>query len=81
MSSFKLRHLVKLAELDEEFVNGIIVGLPTKGWPYYEVSFIRWDGSLENMWLTDKEMLAAEANYDVCEAAEPAHGLLSLMIS
>lgn len=60
MNRFKLKEIVKLAELDEEFVNGIIVGLPTKRWPYYEVSFMRWDGSLENMWLTETEMITAE---------------------
>lgn len=64
MSNFKLRQLVKLAELDEEFVNGVIVGLPTKRWPYYEVCFLRWDGSSENMWLTGNEMIVAEVNWE-----------------
>lgn len=61
MSNFKLRQLVKLAELDEDFVNGVIVGLPTRRWPYYEVNFLRWDGASENMWLTEKEMISSEA--------------------
>lgn len=61
MGRFRLRQAVKLAELDEDFVNGVVLGLPTKRWPYYEVNFIRWDGSFESMWLTDEEMVSAEA--------------------
>lgn len=63
MSNFKLRQLVKLAELDEEFVNGVIVGLPTRRWPYYEVNFLRWNGSSESMWLTEKEMASADLDF------------------
>ncbi len=70
MINFKLRQLVKLAELDEELVNGIIVGMPTKRWPYYEVSFLRWDGSSENMWLTEKEIIAAEAVFETARLSE-----------
>lgn len=70
MNGFKLRQLVKLAELDEEFVNGVVVGLPTRRWPYYEVSFLRWDGSSENMWLTDAEIILAEPNYHSAMIAE-----------
>jgi len=62
MSSFKLRQLVKLAELDEEFINGVIVGMPTKRWPYYEVNFLRWDGRSETMWLTAGEIIQAEVD-------------------
>lgn len=61
LNQFRIRQFVKLAELDEEFVNGVIVGMPTKRWPYYEVCFQRWNGSFENMWLTDTEMISAEA--------------------
>ncbi len=79
MSNFKLRQLVKLAELDEEFVNGVIVGLPTKRWPYYEVSFLRWDGSSENMWLTDREMMAGEVEFDhPRESFKPSQGSSNL---
>ncbi len=72
MSGFKLRQLVKLAELDEEFVNGVIVGLPTRRWPYYEVQFLRWDGSSESMWLTEKELISADMDFVHVDAIQIA---------
>jgi hypothetical protein len=72
MKSFKLRQLVKLAELDEEFVNGVVVGLPTKRWPYYEVNFLRWDGSSESMWLTENEMISADMDFAELDAIHVA---------
>lgn len=63
MNGFKLRQLVKLRELDEDFVNGVVVGLPTRRWPYYEVNFLRWDGSSECMWLTASEMVSADYDF------------------
>lgn len=72
MNGFKLRQLVKLRELDEDFVNGVVVGLPTRRWPYYEVNFLRWDGSSENMWLTTQEIVPAELDFAELDSIQVA---------